>query len=58
MRQNQRINCAMPAFVQLLGTLVANLFRPQRRLEVENLFLRHQLNIAKECTASSTATWE
>ena len=34
----------MLAFVQLLGTLVANLFRLQR-LEVENLFLRHQLNI-------------
>src|SRR5215831_421537 len=33
----------MLAFVQLLGTLVANLFRSQR-LEVENLFLRHQLN--------------
>jgi hypothetical protein len=25
---------------------VANLFRPRRQLEVENLFLRHQLNIA------------
>ena len=35
----------MLAFVQLLGTLVANLFRSQRRLEVEKLFLRHQLNI-------------
>jgi hypothetical protein len=36
----------MLAFLQLLGRFVANLFRPQRRLEVENLFLRHQLNIA------------
>jgi hypothetical protein len=36
----------MLAFLQLLGALVANLFRSRRRLEVENLFLRHQLNIA------------
>src|SRR5262249_54645431 len=36
----------MLAILQLLGTLVANLFRSPRRLEVENLFLRHQLNIA------------
>jgi hypothetical protein len=36
----------MLAFLQLLGTFVANLFRSRRRLEVENLFLRHQLNIA------------
>src|ERR1700747_217420 len=36
----------MFAFLQLLGTFVANLFRSKRRLEVENLFLRHQLNIA------------
>src|SRR5215472_8582713 len=33
----------MLAFLQLLGTFVANL---RHRLEVENLFLRHQLNIA------------
>ena len=30
----------------LLGTLVGNVFKSPRRLEVENLFLRHQLNIA------------
>src|SRR5262245_13782901 len=30
----------------LFGTFVANLFRSRRQLEVENLFLRHQLNIA------------
>ena len=36
----------MVAILQLLGTFVANLFRSRRRLEVENLFLRHQLNIA------------
>jgi hypothetical protein len=36
----------MLAFLQLLGTFVANLPRSRRRLEVENLFLWHQLNIA------------
>ena len=36
----------MLAFFHLLVTVVANLFRSRRRLEVENLFLRHQLNIA------------
>ena len=37
---------AMLAILHLLGTFVVNLFRSRRRLEVENLFLRHQLNIA------------
>src|SRR5215813_11152082 len=36
----------MLALFQLIGTFVADLFKPQRRLEVENLFLRHQLGIA------------
>src|SRR6266436_10292693 len=36
----------MLAIVHLLRTVVANLFKSRRRLEVENLFLRHQLNIA------------
>jgi hypothetical protein len=36
----------MLAFFHLLVTFVANLFQSRRRLEVENLFLRHQLNIA------------
>ena len=36
----------MLAMLHLLGTFVANLFKARRRLEVENLFLRHQLNIA------------
>ena len=36
----------MFGMLYLLGTFFANLFRPQRRLETENLFLRHQLNIA------------
>src|SRR5260370_13202428 len=30
----------------LLATFIADLFKPPRRLEVENLFLRHQLNVA------------
>jgi hypothetical protein len=36
----------MLAILNLLGTFVVNLFRSRRRLEVENLFLRHQLNIS------------
>jgi hypothetical protein len=36
----------MLAVLYLLGTFVANLFTSRRRLEVENLFFRHQLNIA------------
>ena len=37
---------AMFAIIQLLAMFIADLFKPARRLEVENLFLRHQLNIA------------
>jgi hypothetical protein len=36
----------MLANIQLLGTYLANLFKPRCRLEAETLFLRHQLNIA------------
>jgi hypothetical protein len=36
----------MLAIVHLLGMYVADLIKSERRLEVENLFLRHQLNIA------------
>jgi hypothetical protein len=36
----------MFAIIHLLATFIADLFRPPRRLEVENLFLRYQLNIA------------
>src|SRR5262245_4555725 len=32
--------------LNLLGTFVIDLLKSRRRLEVENLFLRHQLNIA------------
>src|SRR5437016_9907098 len=35
----------MVAIICLLGTFIADLFKSRRRLEVENLFLRHQLNI-------------
>jgi hypothetical protein len=35
----------MLAIFHLLGMYVADLFKSRRRLEVENLFLRHQLNI-------------
>jgi hypothetical protein len=37
---------AMLAILHLLGTVITNLFKSRRRLEAENLFLRHQLNIA------------
>lgn len=36
----------MRAILCLLGTFIANLLRSWRRLEAENPFLRHQLNIA------------
>jgi hypothetical protein len=36
----------MVAIVRLLATYVVNLFKSRRRLEAENVFLRHQLNIA------------
>jgi len=35
----------MLAILHLFRTSVANPFKSRRRLEVENLFLRHQLNI-------------
>src|SRR6516165_11560051 len=36
----------MPAILYSLGTFIVDLFKPRRRLEAENLFLRHQLSIA------------
>jgi transposase InsO family protein len=36
----------MGVILTLLGTFVADLFKSRHRLEVENLFLRHQLGIA------------
>ena len=36
----------MLAILHMLGMFVADIFKSRRRLEAENLFLRHQLNIA------------
>jgi len=36
----------MFAILHALGMLVADLFKSRSRLEAENLFLRHQLNVA------------
>jgi len=36
----------MFAIIYLLAAFIADLFKSPRRLELENLFLRHQLNIA------------
>ena len=41
----------MLALLHLFGVLVANRFKSRRRLEIENLYLRHQLNIATRRTA-------
>jgi hypothetical protein len=38
----------MFAIIYLLATFMADVFKSRRRLEVENLFLRHQLNIAPQ----------
>ena len=47
MRQNHRIILrAMFAILHALGMFVADMFKSRWRLEAENLFLRHQLNIA------------
>ena len=46
MRRIRASSDAMLAVLHLLGMFVADLFKSRRRLEVENLFLRHQLNIA------------
>jgi hypothetical protein len=39
----------MFAIIHLLATFIADLFKSPRRLEVENLFLRHQLNNDHSC---------
>jgi hypothetical protein len=36
----------MVAILHALGMFIADLFKSRTRLEAENLFLRHQLNIA------------
>ena len=36
----------MLTLLHALGTFILDLFKSRRRLQAENLFLRHQLNIA------------
>jgi hypothetical protein len=36
----------MLAILHTLGMFLVDLFKSRRRLEIENLFLRHQINIA------------
>jgi hypothetical protein len=47
----------MLAVVHLLGTYIANLLKSRRRLEAENLFLRHQLNIALKQRPTCLRLW-
>jgi hypothetical protein len=42
----------MFALLHSLGMFVVDLFKSRRLLEVENLFLRHQLSIALRCAPS------
>jgi hypothetical protein len=45
-RQNHHIIGSMFVILHALGMFVAGMFKSRRRLEAENLFLRHQLKIA------------
>ena len=45
----------MFAILQALGMFVVDLFKSHSRLEAENLFLRHQLNIALRSGAISSS---
>jgi hypothetical protein len=45
----------MLAILYLLGSLLADLFKSRSMLEAENLFLRHQLNIALRAYAWSSS---
>src|SRR2546430_14032065 len=47
----------MFAIIHLLATFIADLFKPPRRLEVENLFLRHQLNVALRRAPQRVRLW-
>jgi hypothetical protein len=47
----------MFAIVYLLATFIADLFKSRRRLEVENLFLRHQLNIILRRPSQRLRLW-
>jgi hypothetical protein len=46
----------MLAILYALGMFLADLFKSRSRLEAENLFLRHQLNLALRQKASSHST--
>jgi transposase InsO family protein len=45
-RQNHRMIATMLAVLHSLGMFIVDLLKSRRRLEAENLFLRHQLSIA------------
>ena len=42
----------MLAILHAVGMFAANMLKSRRRLEAENLFLRHQLSIALRCAPS------
>jgi hypothetical protein len=44
----------MYAILRALGIIVLNLFKSRRRLEAENLLLRHQLNVALRRSTART----
>jgi hypothetical protein len=46
----------MLAILRLIAAFIANLFKSRRRLEAENLFLRHQLDIGGKAAAAALAT--
>jgi hypothetical protein len=48
----------MFAILHLLATFRANLFKSRRRLEIENPFLQHQLNMAFDLCVVPTLTFE
>src|SRR5262249_42063618 len=44
------------AIIHLLATFIADLFKSPRRLEVENLFLRHQRSSSRLSSSSSSTS--
>jgi hypothetical protein len=57
-RQNQLIIDAMIAMLHLLGTVVANLFKSRRRLELENLYSSASAQYCREACTPAAAPWE
>jgi hypothetical protein len=45
-KENQASFLTMLAILHAFATFILDLFKSRRRLQAENLFLRHQLNIA------------